>query len=84
MKANSNCRSCGAQVRWCITDVNRKRMPVDPEPVADGNVWIMRMEQGTPIIGVALQGSGVPASEALRYVSHFVTCPDSASWRNKK
>ena len=81
MRASSNCRSCGAPIRWCVTDANRKRMPVDPDPVEDGNVWVMRVEQGTPIIGVALHGSAVPASEALRYVSHFVTCPDRDEWR---
>lgn len=84
MRANSNCRSCGAPVRWCITDVNRKRMPVDPEPVADGNIWVVRTEQATPIIGVALHTDNVPASEALRYVSHFVTCPQSNEWRKKR
>lgn len=56
-------------------------MPIDPEPVVDGNVWVIRTEQGTPIIGVALNNESVPASVPLRYVSHFVTCPQSADWR---
>lgn len=83
MRASSNCRSCGAPIRWCITDANSKRMPVDPEPVEDGNIWVIRTEQGTPIIGVALQGANVPASAPLRYQSHFVSCPNSSEWRKR-
>ena len=57
-------------------------MPVDPEPVEDGNIWVLRTEQGTPIIGVALASNFVPTAEALRYVSHFVTCPQADDWRH--
>lgn len=81
MRASSKCRSCGADVRWCITAASGKRMPVDVEPVPDGNVWVDRIEQGTPIVEVVLTGADVPANIALRYQSHFVSCPDSASWR---
>ena len=83
MKASSFCRSCQSPIRWCITEANGKRMPVDPDPVHDGNVWIVRYEQGTPIIGVALHGDGVPANEPIRYVSHFVTCPSANEWRHR-
>lgn len=84
MRADSHCRSCGQPVRWCITDVNRKRMPIDPDPVPDGNVWVIEYEQGNPVIGVALTGATVPAAVPLRYVSHFVTCKDADTWRKKK
>lgn len=33
------CQGCGAEVIWCLTAANR-RMPVDAEPCADGNLMI--------------------------------------------
>jgi len=83
VRASSNCRSCGSPIRWCITAANRKRMPVDVDPVDDGNIWIDHTEQGTPIIQVALNASGVPASVPLRYQSHYVSCPQADAWRKK-
>ena len=80
---SAHCRSCGAPVRWVITEANDRRMPIDPEPVEDGNVWVIEIRQGTPIVGVALTGDAVPASVPLRYVSHFVTCPDRDTWRKR-
>ena len=35
----NTCRSCGAPILWRETHAGR-RMPIDPEPVADGNVVI--------------------------------------------
>lgn len=83
MKANTRCHSCGAPIRWCYTEATGKRMPVDPQPVPDGNVWVLRHEGGTPVVAVALHADGVPAAEAHRYVSHFVTCPDRDTWRKR-
>lgn len=83
MRADAECRSCHAPVRWCITAANGKRMPIDPEPVPDGNVWIVRIEGGMPVVGVALSAAGVPPTEALRYQSHFVSCEDRDTWRKR-
>jgi hypothetical protein len=33
------CRSCGASIEWAITP-NGKKMPLDKEPVADGNILV--------------------------------------------
>lgn len=83
MMPSAKCRSCRAPIRWAITDANNKPMPIDPEPVADGNLWVVEWERGTPRMGVALSGDGVPAHVPFRYVSHFVTCPDRDEWRKK-
>jgi hypothetical protein len=83
MRANTTCRTCGMPIRWVITAASGKRMPLDPDPVPDGNVWIESMNQGTPVVGVGLTRADVPRSVPFAYVSHFVTCPDSAEWRNK-
>lgn len=81
MNPNTTCRSCRAPVRWCITAANGKRMPIDPVPVPDGNVWVDHIEGGTPIVMVALHHDAVPRNVPLTYVSHFVTCPDRDTWR---
>lgn len=67
------CRSCDAPIRWAIT-VNGRKMPLDHEPVWDGNV---RMREGRAVIVPKDEG---PPSEP-RYVSHFFTCPDRDDWR---
>lgn len=84
MKPNTQCRSCGAPVRWAVTTANRKRMPLDPEPVPDGNVWVDHMEMGTPVVNVVLSHDEVPRSVPLTYQSHFVSCPQRDEWRKKK
>jgi hypothetical protein len=83
MRADAECRSCHAPIRWVITAANGKRMPLDPDPVSDGNMWVDHIEAGLPVMEVALSGDGVPANVPLRYVSHFVTCPDRESWRTR-
>jgi len=83
MKANTTCRSCRAPVRWCITAATGKRMPVDPDPVPDGNIFVHHIEGGTPIIEVTLSHDEVPRSVPFTYVSHFVTCPAADSWRKQ-
>jgi hypothetical protein len=81
MRADAQCRSCHAPIRWVITAANGKRMPLDPEPVADGNMWVERIENGLPVMEVALSGDGVPTNVPFRYVSHFVTCEHRDQWR---
>jgi len=83
MKADAQCRSCHAPVRWVVTAANGKRMPIDPVAVADGNVWVDHIEGGMPVVNVALNEDGVPKNVPLRYVSHFVTCPERAEWRRR-
>lgn len=84
MKADGICASCGNPIVWAITVAKGNRMPIDPDPVDDGNVWIAESpSHGAPVVGVALQHSDLPA-DTVTYVSHFVTCPDADSWRNKK
>ena len=83
MKPNGNCRTCGHPIVWVITDANGRRMPLDPEPVADGNVWVDRIEGGSRVVMVALHADAVPRSIALRYQSHFVSCKDANEWRRR-
>lgn len=84
MMATGTCRSCEAPITWATT-VKGRKMPLDPEPVDDGNVWVTRVaEDGTPLVAVALNAESVPELVRVRYVSHFVTCPDRDDWRKPR
>jgi hypothetical protein len=77
----SVCGSCGAPIRWAVT-VNGKRMPVDDQPVPDGNLIL-----SDPAPGAYAPTAAVIDPDALligdppRFVSHFVTCPNAAQHR---
>ena len=58
-------------------------MPLDLEPVEDGNVEIVahHFESGDPIVQVHAPGQVVMANR--RYRSHFSTCPNAGAHRKK-
>jgi hypothetical protein len=68
------CKSCGAPIRWERT-VNGKPIPLDPEPVEDGNLGIRDdgrvYHQGEDALDL-----GVPL-----YKTHFATCPNADEHR---
>jgi hypothetical protein len=70
-----NCKSCGAPIRWVKTATG-KAMPLDANPTPKGNVIIVK--------GVAQIGGDHPdllPGEALRFTSHFATCPNASQHR---
>jgi hypothetical protein len=81
--ANGTCRSCDAPVTWVITPTGA-RMPLDPTPAPDGNVWIAALApSGDMVIGVSLNNDGVPPDKTS-YVSHYVSCPQADEWRTNR
>ena len=83
MRANGRCKSCQAQIRWAKT-VTGKSMPIDPLAADNGNIWVVQFSDGNPIVEVAATPDAVPAAEALRYTSHFATCPNAADHRKPR
>ena len=69
------CSTCGARMVWVVTDKG-KRMPLDPEPTADGNV----VRTGEQTVRYLTAGE---AWTGLRFTSHFATCPDAAKHRRR-
>ena len=63
----ANCRSCHASIIWAKTHAG-KAMPVDAEPVANGNI---ALGIGDPPL---LSVNPPDFVKGPRYVSHFVTC----------
>lgn len=70
------CRTCGTPIVWTVAASTGKRMPVDAEPVADGNLWLGGRN---PIRAHVLQGAQLRNRRLLPegkvYRSHFATCP---------
>ncbi len=83
--SEARCRSCAAPVFWTVT-ANGKKMQVDAEPAADGNVEVNR--QGGIVRARVLSRhelEELPDDEhgalAELHKAHFATCPDSDYWR---
>ena len=76
-----DCQSCKAPVIWAVT-TNARTMPVDAVPVQGGNIQLEhRGEKTTPLARVLSPTQQFGKKDLRR--SHFATCPDSKSWRNK-
>lgn len=74
------CGSCKAAVIWCRTSTG-KRMPVDVEPVATGNL-MLSADRPTPTVLVVSRTGRTPDQQLL-YLSHFATCPRSNQQRRR-
>lgn len=70
---------CGAPIEWVIVAASGKRMPLDPEPVANGNIAFVA-EGRVEVLSIA--GGGLMEDRPL-YVSHFATCPRPERFRKK-
>lgn len=77
----SRCRSCDAEIVWALTE-RGKRMPLDAEPVADGNLYLEPVARpGDDPYRVRAAREGDPAQH--RRVSHFATCPNADDHRGR-
>lgn len=72
------CELCGRDIVWAVTPA-RKRMPLDPERLAEGdargNVGVHRDHHGTVLARVLSAAEPIRAGE-WRAVPHFATCPN--------
>lgn len=86
----SRCRGCSAEVIWIRTETNRRKMPVDAEPV-----WILPCAEGKPFFrkdGTIVIGRRIgdawdddpDANVVEAHESHFATCPAGGQFRNRK
>jgi hypothetical protein len=72
------CRSCSAWIFWAKNEKSGKAMPIDHAPVAGGNLVV-----SDTAAGVFVKHDTAPDVPGLKYVSHFVTCPDRLKWRKR-
>lgn len=78
----SQCRSCDAPIIWAKSPAG-KAMPIDAEPVPDGNVLLVANGSATPN-AIVVEADHQWAEGARRYKSHFATCPNAASHRRSR
>jgi hypothetical protein len=72
---------CGAPMAWFKSEASRAPMPLDPDPVPDGNIVI---RNGLAVVvGNDLMAPTANEGEP-RYKSHFATCPNAKKFRKKK
>lgn len=76
----SACRSCGARVTWLMTAVG-KRIPVDEDPVANGNIVVDQGLLCSVFRDAATAEQFCPGEP--RYLPHWATCPDAPTWRRR-
>lgn len=76
---HARCRSCGAPIIWARTG-DKRRMPVDADPVPDGNVQLDYRGGPVPYAIVWGPTHAWPAGTP-RYRPHFASCPDAALHR---
>jgi hypothetical protein len=72
----ATCKSCGAPIVWAFVPRTGRRMPVDADPVDDGNVILTRPSTSMAEAHVVAKGAGT-------HVSHFATCPQAAEHRRR-
>lgn len=78
---DDTCRTCHGKVRWATVDPSGKKMPLDPYPEADGNVYTV---QASPlVVRVARHRDSIPAG-VKRWRAHFVTCPTAPRHRKRR
>jgi hypothetical protein len=73
----SKCKSCGAEIIWAKTPTG-KSMPLDAEPHPRGNIVLDANGCTGPV-----RPGDVP-DLSVRYLSHFVTCPEANQHRKSK
>ena len=69
------CRACGVAMRWARSAKTGKPIPLDAAPRPDGNILL-----DGDVARYLGKGEVVPAG-ALRWVSHFSTCPAAKQFR---
>jgi hypothetical protein len=79
------CRSCGAPVLWITVHPGGRRMPVDAEPVAGGNLLVdLVARRGLVLTADHLAVVLEETPDEPLYRSHFATCPDAILWRSNQ
>lgn len=80
----TTCASCGADILFANSAATGKRMPIDAGPVEGGNIRLEPRPRPLPplahVIGPTLDLFNSD-DDGTRYVSHFATCPNAATWR---
>lgn len=78
----NTCRSCDASIVWADTS-SGSRMPVDAEPVPDGNLVLTYPSPGRAL-ALVVDPAQLLLDDPPRYRSHFATCPNADQHRRNR
>lgn len=78
----ATCRSCGAQIWWATTDPAGKNIPLNL-PNGEGNLAVRRDDRGQ-LVARALVLDEEPGQGETRGTSHFASCPNASTHRNRR
>ncbi len=81
MGEGARCKSCQAPISWA-TATGGSLIPLDAEPHPTGNFAVHRNERGD-LIARPLKAGEQPEAHEKAGISHFATCPSSASHRRR-
>ncbi len=73
------CQTCQAPIEWTVSATTGKKMPIDAEPAADGNIVLTG---GKAMVLSPIERLAVAAGTPL-FRSHFSTCKQADEWRSK-
>src|SRR4051794_27691345 len=77
-----SCGECGARIVFVVMVDTNRPLPVDPLPVADGNVCARQI--GNRWHGYVISEARPANPQMQRYAAHFGTCPDRQDRRASK
>lgn len=81
--ASKTCSGCGTPMRWARNESTGKNIPLDPEPVPEGNLVMSHDPRpgGPFVVRMLRKGDPDPDPSMPRYVAHFATCPQADKFR---
>lgn len=81
-----SCSSCQAPIRWVVVASTGRRMPIDPDPAANGNIVFRPGGSEVEYVGAPRPDGGLVGDEyeGRRFVSHFATCPNASKHRKSR
>lgn len=82
---SDHCRSCGAPIIWAVTEAARRLIPIDAQPVQNGNIELISpSDPRESHIARVLGRLGKTRSLGPLHVSHFSTCPNAETHRRAR
>jgi hypothetical protein len=75
------CRTCSARIVWARPAFSNSAIPLDPVPVADGNILVN--VKGNRLMALVLPPGDERIGTDTTYTTHFATCPDAEHWRRR-
>lgn len=75
----AKCQTCQAPIEWAKSAATGKAMPLDAEPVPDGNIVINSRGEAV-VLKKGEEAKLLP--ETPRFRSHYSTCKQADAWRS--